>query len=125
VDARLLLAGIVRVVIATLSGKVLDDLLGTIGIDDDATAVWAPVRWPLAGALAVLIIAIVRRRPVSGGPSASSGPGRSSRFAALVVGTIGFNLCVTHLASDNATYGAFAGAVVLSGAAPSGPPAEP
>jgi membrane protein len=111
----LLLVGLAVVVLATVSGKVLTDILGLVGIDDSGTTVWAIVRWPVALVLALLIVAVVRwaSPTASRPPFRLLSPGQITTVVALGVGTAGFNVYVTHLASYNATYGALAGAVIL------------
>ena len=111
----LLVIAMVVLVLATVSGKVLDDLLGLIGVEGAAATVWAIVRWPLAAAFAVLIVAIVRWAAPTGArpPFRLVSPGQLTTVGLLTIATAGFNVYVTYLATYNATYGAFAGAIVL------------
>jgi membrane protein len=111
----LLLIGMVCLALATLSGKVLKDLLGLVGVSPEASTVWAVARWPLAAALAVLIVAVVRWAAPTGDrrPFRLLSPGQIVTVGSLVVATAGFDLYLTYLASYNATYGAFAGAVIV------------
>jgi membrane protein len=111
----LLVIGTVLLIFATVSGKVLEDLLDLLGIHGTASTLWRILRWPLAGAFGVLIIAIVRWAAPTGArqPFRLLSPGRLTTLGSLAVATAGFNVYVTHLASYNATYGALAGAIVL------------
>jgi membrane protein len=110
-----LVIGMVLMVFATVSGKVLEDLLGLLGIGGAAGTAWAILRWPLAGAFTVLIVAIVRWAAPTGArqPFRLLSPGRLVTLGSLAVATAGFNVYVTYLATYNATYGALAGAIIL------------
>jgi membrane protein len=110
-----LLIGMAVVLLATVSGQVLEDLLGLLGISGAAGTVWAILRWPAAAALVFLTVAIVRWAAPTGGrlPFRWLSPGRVATVVSLLVATGGFNVYVTHFASYNTTYGAFAGAIIL------------
>ena len=111
----LLALGLVVVLMATVSSKVLDEFLGLFGVGGAASTIWAVLRFPVAAALAFLIIAIVRWAAPTGGEThfRMISPGRVTTLASLVVATAGFKVYVTYLASYNANYGAFAGMIIF------------
>jgi membrane protein len=111
----LLVLSLVALVLLTVSGGLLKDVLGLLGLSGAAVTVWSIARLPVAAALALFIVALVywaapseRRRtfrPVT--------PGASVAVAVLLVATIGYDVYVTEFAGYNATYGASAGLVIL------------
>ena len=111
----LLFIGVVMIVLGTVSGRVLDELLKLLGLGGAAGTIWEIMRWPVAAFLLVIVVAVVRwAAPTAARPRFRAiTPGILVTVGALVVATAGFNLYVTYLASYNATYGAFAGAVIL------------
>jgi membrane protein len=107
--------GLVTIVILLLSGEILDDFLGLFGISGGAVAVWRIARWPAAILLALIAIAIVRWAAPTGTHRSFRvlSPGAIVSVGAWLLATAGFSVYVSHFASYNATYGAFAGAVIL------------
>jgi membrane protein len=111
----LVLLAVVFVVLVLVSGRVLRDLLGLIGLSGEAVSVWAVLRWPAAALLLLVVFAIVRRTA----PTASR-----RRFGLLSLGSLvtagiwlaasaGYAVYLSTIATYNATYGTFAGAVIL------------
>ncbi|HVF77019.1 MAG TPA: YihY/virulence factor BrkB family protein [Solirubrobacteraceae bacterium] len=106
---------IVALVSLFLGGDLAGDLFGTIGLGDTAASVWRFARWPVAGAAVLGIYAIIfslapdigarRRRLIS--------PGGLVGVGIWVVASIGFFLYVSNFGRFGATYGAFAGAIIL------------
>ena len=113
--AVVIVLGIVGLISVLLGGDLAKDLLGRFGIGDSAATAWTYARWPLAMLAMMLAFAIVyafapdlehrRFRWITPG----------SAFAVLIwlVASALFFLYVSNFGSYGATYGAFAGAVVL------------
>jgi membrane protein len=111
----LLVLSIVALLLLTISGGLLTDLLGLVGLSGAAVTVWSIARLPVAAALALFIVALVywaapsQRRP----RFRLVTPGASVAMAVLLVATLGYNAYVSEFARYNATYGAAAGLVIL------------
>jgi membrane protein len=113
--AVVILLGIVGLVSVLLGGQVAKDLLGAFGIGDTAATVWTYVRWPVAMLAMMLAFAIVyafapdlahrRFRWIS--------PGSAFAVVVWLAASGLFFLYVSNFGSYGATYGAFAGAVIL------------
>jgi membrane protein len=111
----LLALGMVAVVLLAVSGRVLEDLLGLVGLSGVAVTIWSIARWPAAIALALLAFAVVQwAAPTGSRPRFRFiTPGAVVAVALWVAATIGFGIYVGYVATYNATYGAFAGAIIL------------
>jgi membrane protein len=106
---------IVALVSVFLGGNLAGDLFGTIGLGETAASVWRVARWAAAIGAVLGIYAIVfafapdvdarRRRIVS--------PGAVVGVAIWIVASVGFFFYVSNFGRYGATYGAFAGAVIL------------
>jgi membrane protein len=106
---------LITVVAIFLGGGLASDVLGKIGLGDTAATIWAIARWPVALAVTMTIYAIVyyaapnvevrRFRWIS--------PGAVTGVALWIVASAGFFVYVSHFSSYGATYGAFAGVVIL------------
>jgi membrane protein len=102
-------------VLVFLGGGLAADVLGKIGLGDTAAAIWRIVRWPAALVVTMTIYAIVyyaapnvevrRFRWIT--------PGAVVGVTLWIVASVGFFVYVSNFSSYGATYGAFAGAVVL------------
>jgi membrane protein len=98
-----------------LGGTLADDVVGGIGLGHTARTVWGLARWPVALLLAIVICAFV----YTYAPYAPTrkfrcfSPGALIAVGIWLVASLGFSLYVTNFGSYNATYGAFATAVVL------------
>jgi membrane protein len=109
------LLALITVVAIFLGGGLASDVLGKIGLGDTAATIWAIARWPVALAVTMTIYAIVyyaapnvevrRFRWIS--------PGAVTGVALWIVASAGFFVYVSHFSSYGATYGAFAGVVIL------------
>lgn len=106
---------LVALVCVFLGGGLASDLFGVIGLGDTAAAVWRFARWGVAIGAVLAMYSIVfavapdiaarRRRIVS--------PGGVVGMAIWIVASVGFFFYVSNFGRYGATYGAFAGAVIL------------
>jgi membrane protein len=109
------LLALVTFVAIFLGGGLASSVLRKIGLGHTAATIWLFVRWPAALAVTMAIYAIVyyaapnvevrRFRWIS--------PGAVVGVALWIVASVGFFVYVSNFSSYGATYGAFAGAVVL------------
>ena len=110
-----ILLAIVALFCVFLGGGLAKDLFGTIGLGDLAAQIFSVARWFVAIGAVLLIYAIVfafppnikprRRRIIS--------PGAIAGVLIWIVASAGFFLYVANFGKYSATYGAFAGAVIL------------
>lgn len=113
--ALLILLGIVTVVLLFLGGELAHDVLGVIGLGDNVASIWNVVRWPLALTVALLMYAIV----FYAAPNVEIRhwryitPGAVFGVCASILASAGFFVYVSTFSSYSATYGAFAGVVIL------------
>ncbi len=111
----LIVLGIVTVVLLFLGGGLAHDVLGVIGLGDNVAAVWNVVRWPLALLAAMLMYAVV----FYAAPNVEIRhwryitPGAIFGVGASILASAGFFFYVSSFSSYSATYGAFAGVVIL------------
>lgn len=111
----LILLGIVTVALIFLGGGLAHDVLGAIGLGDNVASVWNVVRWPLALLVALLMYAIV----FFAAPNVEIRswryitPGAVFGVGATILASAGFFFYVSSFSSYSATYGAFAGVVIL------------
>jgi membrane protein len=109
------LLALITIVAIFLGGGLASDVLGKIGLGDTAATIWGIARWPVALAVTMTIYAIVyyaapnvevrRFRWIS--------PGAVTGVALWIVASAGFFVYVSNFSSYGATYGAFAGVVIL------------
>ncbi len=118
-DVGFTLLVIVLALVALLSvflgGELAGDLFGTIGLGDTAATIWRVARWGVAIAAVLGMYAMVfafapdiaarRRRIVT--------PGGLAGVGIWIVASAGFFFYVSNFGKYGATYGAFAGAIVL------------
>ena len=113
--AVLLVLVLLTFVLIFVGGGVARDLLGTIGLGDLGADIWLIVRWPLALVFAMMIYAVV----YFAAPNVEVPhfqlltPGAVIGVMAWIVASGGFFFYVSNFSSYSATYGAFAGAVIL------------
>jgi membrane protein len=111
----LLVLVLMNFVLIFVGGDVARDLLGTIGLGDVGADIWLIARWPLALLFAMLVYAIV----YYAAPNVEVPrfqfltPGAVVGVVAWIVASAGFFFYVSNFSSYSATYGAFAGAVIL------------
>jgi len=111
----LLVLVLITFVLIFVGGGVAQDLLETIGLGSVVADVWLIARWPMALVLAMLVYAIV----YYAAPNVEVPrfqfltPGAVIGVVAWIVASGGFFFYVSNFSSYSATYGAFAGAVIL------------
>jgi membrane protein len=102
-------------VLVFLGGGLASDVLGWIGLGETVADVWRIVRWPLALLSALLVYAVV----YYAAPNVEVRrfqwitPGAVFGVITWIVASAGFFVYVSNFSSYSATYGAFAGAVIL------------
>jgi membrane protein len=111
----LLVLVLVTFVLIFVGGDLAHDLLGTIGLGGLGADLWLILRWPAALVLAMLVYAIVYfAAPNVDVPRFQLlTPGAVLGVVAWIVASAGFFFYVSNFSSYSATYGAFAGAVIL------------
>jgi membrane protein len=113
--AILLALVLVVFVLVFLGGSLSEFVFDQIGLGDTFASVWLYARWPAALAAAILIYAIV----YYAAPNVEIRrfqwitPGAVFGVFTWLLASIVFFVYVSHFSSYSATYGAFAGAVVL------------
>ena len=110
-----ILLALVALVSVFLGGDLAGDLFGTIGLGDTAASTWRVARWAVAIGAVLAMYSLVfafapdvdarRRRILS--------PGGLVGVAIWILASAGFFFYVSNFGKYGATYGAFAGAVVL------------
>ena len=106
---------LITFVLIFLGGGLASDALGKIGLGDTAATVWLVVRWPAALCVAMLIYAIL----YYAAPNVEVRhfrwitPGAVVGVLLWIVISALFFVYVSNFSSYSATYGAFAGAVIL------------
>ena len=107
--------GLLTLVLLFLGGDLASDVLDAIGLGDTFATVWLVLRWPLALVVAMLIYAIV----FYAAPNVEVRhfrwitPGAITGVLLWIVVSGLFFVYVSNFSSYSATYGAFAGAVIL------------
>jgi membrane protein len=105
----------VTFVLVFLGGGLASDVLGWIGLGETAADVWRIVRWPAALVSAMLVYAVV----YYAAPNVEIRrfqwitPGAVVGVTIWIAASVGFFVYVSNFSSYGATYGAFAGAVIL------------
>ena len=111
----LLVLVLITFVLIFVGGDVAQDLLETIGLGSVVADVWLIARWPMALVFAMLVYAIV----YYAAPNVEVPrfqlltPGAVIGVVAWIIASAGFFFYVSNFSSYSATYGAFAGAVIL------------
>ena len=106
---------LVTFVLIFLGGGLASDMLGAIGLGETAATVWRIVRWPLALLVgdADLRDRLLRRAQRRGAALPVAHAGRVFGVLVWIVASALFFFYVSNFSSYSATYGAFAGAVIL------------
>ncbi len=101
-------------VLVFLGGRLAADVLGLVGLEDLA-GLWRIARWPLALLVATAIFATVyfAAPNVRVRPFELVSPGAAFAVLVWILASGAFFLYVANFSSYGATYGAFAGAVIL------------
>jgi membrane protein len=110
-----LLLALVTLVLVFLGGGLASDVLGKVGLGETVATVWLYARWPAARVVTLTLYALVyyaapnvevrRFRWIT--------PGSVVGVLLWIVASFGFFVYVANFSSYSATYGAFAGAVIL------------
>jgi len=111
----MIVLGVVVLILVFLGGGLAEDLFGTIGLGSTAAAIWNVVRWPAAVVVALVIYALVYwAAPDDRGRNFRwISPGAAAGVALWMLASAGFFFYVANFGSYNATYGVFAGLVIL------------
>lgn len=98
-----------------LGGGLAGDLFGTIGLGDTAADIWRFARWPVAIGAVMLMYALVYNFAPDVRPREWRWitPGAAAGVLIWILASIGFFVYVSNFGKYGATYGAFAGAVIL------------
>ena len=110
----LIVAALAVLVMVFVGGEVARELFDVIGLGRTAGAVWTWVRWPLALVVTMAIFSYLyavapdRQRPLR-----FLTVGAVLAVLLWIAASVGFFFYVDNFSSYNATYGAFAGAVIL------------
>ena len=98
-----------------LGAGLAEDLFGTIGLGETAVAIWRFARWFAAIAAVLLIYAIAFAYAPNIQPRRLTwiSPGAGAGMLIWLVASAGFFFYVSNFGKYGATYGAFAGAVIL------------
>jgi membrane protein len=106
---------LITFVLIFLGGGLASDVFGKIGLGDTVATIWQILRWPAALAVAMLIYAIV----YYAAPNVEVRhfrwitPGAICGVVLWILASALFFVYVSNFSSYSATYGAFAGAVIL------------
>jgi membrane protein len=106
---------LITLVLVFLGGGLASQVLGKIGLGGTGADVWRVVRWPAAVLVTMTIYAIV----YYAAPNVEIRhfrwitPGAVVGVLLWILASIGFFVYVSNFSSYSATYGAFAGAVIL------------
>lgn len=113
--AIVLLLGIVALVSVLLGGQVAKDLFGTIGLGDTAASVWIYARWLVALAAMMALFGIIYAfAPDLENPKFRwISPGAVLAVVVWLLASGAFFFYVSNFGSYDATYGTFAGVIVL------------
>jgi membrane protein len=106
---------IIALVSVFLGGGIAGDLFGTIGLGDTAAAIWRIARWFVAIAAVLGMYAITYAFAPNVNPRRVRilTPGALVAVLIWILASVGFFFYVSNFGKYGATYGAFAGAVVL------------
>jgi len=98
-----------------LGGGLAHDLFGVIGLGDTAVAIWRVARWlvAIAAVLAIYALAYAFAPNIRPRRLRWISPGASAGMVIWLLASAGFFFYVSNFGKYGATYGAFAGAVIL------------
>lgn len=111
----IILLSLTALVAVMLGGQLARDLLATIGLGPTGATIFSVVRWPLAVVAMMLAFAIVYGLAPDrdGRPLRWISPGAVVGVLIWILASVGLFLYVANFGRYGATYGAFAGAVIL------------
>lgn len=107
--------GVVATVLVFVTSGLVRGVLDAVGLDSISGVVWDLFRWPAAGVVALVMVAIV----TWAGPTTAHRPFRLLTAGGVVavglwlLASAGYSIYLDVFASYNATYGAFAAIVIL------------
>jgi membrane protein len=110
-----IVAAVVAAVLIVISGPIAEQIGDLLGLGETALIVWNIVRWPLLGALAVIIMAILYYAT----PNVKQPKFRWMSIGALValivwvIASAGFGFYAANFSSYNETYGSIGGVIVF------------
>ena len=106
---------LVTLVLVFLGGSLANDVFGAIGLGDTAADIWRYARWPAALCSMMLLYAVLYYAApnVEVRTFKLITPGAVFGVTTWIVASLGFFFYVSNFSSYGATYGAFAGAVIL------------
>ncbi len=110
-----ILLAVIALVSVFLGGDLANDLFGTIGLGDTAADIWRIARWGVAiGAILALYSLVFAFAPdIDARRRRILSPGGLVGVSIWIVASAGFFFYVSNFGKYGATYGAFAGAVIL------------
>jgi len=113
--AVVIVLAVVALVCVLLGGGLAGDLFGTIGLGDTAADIWRFARWPVAIGAVLLMYALIYNFAPDVRPRAWRWitPGAVAGVLIWILASAGFFFYVSNFGKYGATYGAFAGAVIL------------
>jgi membrane protein len=106
---------LLTLVLVFLGGSLASDVFGAIGLGDSAASIWKIVRWPAAVCSMMVLYAVVYYAApnVEVRTFKLLTPGAVFGVTTWIIASVGFFFYVSNFSSYGATYGAFAGAVIL------------
>jgi membrane protein len=109
------LAVAVLATLAVVSGPLARNVAHAIGAGDGVVTLWSAAQWPIAAALAIVLLAVMFRfAPARNHPSWTTALiGSTVAGTAWTLASVGFGLYVSRFGSYNATYGALGAVIVL------------
>ena len=112
-----ILLGLILISFVTifLGGGFAEDILGFIGLGSTGADIWNVVRWPIAGAVAMLVFSLIYYfvPDVHHHAFRWIAPGAAFGVVAWLGISLLLSLYVSRVADVGAVYGAFAGAIIL------------
>ena len=110
-----ILLAVIALFSVLLGGGLAGDLFGTIGLGDTAADIWRFARWPVAIGAVMLMYALIYNFAPDVRPRKWRWitPGATAGVLIWILASAGFFIYVSNFGKYGATYGAFAGAVIL------------
>ena len=104
------------VVGAFATGELVRHVFEAVGLEATGTALWDLLRWPAVGVLMLSVVSLVMWAAPSGPRPPVRRPSAGALVAAAIwlVASVGYAVYLASFARYNATYGAFAGLVILT-----------
>ena len=111
----LVACGLLVGVLVFLTGNLVEDLFGLVGLDHVGDGLWDVLRWPIALAVAVVGYDVVAWAGPTGArrPFRLVTPGGLVTVGLWLVASVGYSVYLSNFSRYNATYGAFAALIIL------------